>query len=141
VPEERYAIPLGKARVVREGSDVTVVATGALVPQALRAARQLEADGVSVEVVDPRTLYPLDLETILASVAKTNHAVVAHEAARFCGLGAEIASSISELGFWDLDAPVLRVAAPHHPIPAQRDLEALTLPGAAEIASAVRSLG
>jgi 2-oxoisovalerate dehydrogenase E1 component len=141
VPEERYGIALGKAAVVREGSDVTLVATGAMVPMALRAASQLERDGTSVEVIDPRTLYPLDLETILASVGRTSRAVVAHEAVSFCGLGAEIAASIAQLGFWDLDAPPVRVAAPHRPIPYQKDLELQTIPGVAEIVAAVRSLG
>jgi 2-oxoisovalerate dehydrogenase E1 component len=140
VPEERYAIPLGKAAVVLEGTDVTLVATGAMVPLALRAAGQLERDGTSVEVIDPRTLYPLDLESILASVAKTSRAVVAHEAVSFCGLGAEIAASIAQHGFWDLDAPPVRVGAPHRPIPYQKDLELQTIPGAAEIVAAVRSL-
>jgi 2-oxoisovalerate dehydrogenase E1 component len=140
VPEERYALELGRANVVREGTDVTVVALGALVPQALRAARELEAEGVSVEVLDPRTLVPLDVEAIAASVAKTSRVVVAHEAVQFCGFGAEIAAHVAEHCFWDLDAPPVRVGAPHHPVPYQKDLEQLTLPGAAEIAAAVRSL-
>jgi pyruvate dehydrogenase E1 component beta subunit len=141
VPEERYAIPLGQASVLRDGSDVTLVATGAMVPLALRAASQLERDGTSLEVVDPRTLYPLDLDAILRSVAKTSRAVVAHEAVSFCGLGAEIAASIAQHGFWDLDAPPVRVGAPHRPIPYQKDLELQTIPGVAEIVAAVRTLG
>ena len=140
VPEERYAIELGKARVAREGTDVTVVALGALVPQALRAARELEAEGISVEVLDPRTLVPLDTDAIAASVAKTSHLVVAHEAVQFCGFGSEIAAWVAEHCFWDLDSPVVRVGAPSHPIPYQKDLELATLPGAAEIVAAVRSL-
>jgi pyruvate/2-oxoglutarate/acetoin dehydrogenase E1 component len=140
VAEGAYAIPFGKAAVRREGSDVTVVATGALVPQALRAANQLGQEGVSVEVLDPRTLYPLDVETIVQSVVKTTRAVVAHEAVRFCGIGAELAATIGEHAFWDLDRPVVRVGAPHWPIPAQKDLEQATLPGAAEIVAAVRGL-
>jgi len=139
VPEERYAIELGKARVARHGSDVTVVALGALVPQAIRAARELEGDGISVEVLDPRTLVPLDTDAIVASVAKTHRVVVAHEAVRFCGFGSEVAAHIAEHCFWDLDAPIVRVGAPSHPIPYQKDLELATLPGAAEIAAAVRS--
>ena len=95
VPEEPYYLPLGKARVAREGSDATVVAFGAMVPLALRAARELEGEGVSIEVIDPRTLSPLDSETILASVAKTSRAVVVHEAAEFCGMGGEIAAQIA----------------------------------------------
>ena len=117
-----------------------MVATGAMVPLALRAAGQLERDGTNVEVIDPRTLYPLDLEAILASVSKTSRVVVAHEAVSFCGLGAEIAASIAEHGFWDLDAPPVRVGAPHRPIPYQKDLELQTIPGAAEIVAAVESL-
>jgi 2-oxoisovalerate dehydrogenase E1 component len=140
VPEERYGIELGVGRIVREGGDVTVVALGALVPQAVRAARELEADGVSVEVVDPRTLAPLDTSLIAASVAKTGRLVVAHEATRFCGFGSEIAAHVAEECFWDLDAPVVRVGAASHPVPYQKDLEAAMLPGATEIAAAVRSL-
>jgi 2-oxoisovalerate dehydrogenase E1 component len=139
VPEERYAIELGKARIVKEGTDVTVVALGALVPQALRAARELEAEGVSVEVLDPRTLVPLDTDAIAASVAKTHRVVVAHEAVQFCGFGSEVAAHVAEHCFWDLDAPVMRIGAASHPMPYQKDLEAATLPGAAEIATAVRS--
>jgi 2-oxoisovalerate dehydrogenase E1 component len=140
VPEERYAIELGKARIVREGTDATVVALGALVPQALRAARELEADGISVEVLDPRTLVPLDTGAIAASVAKTHRVVVAHEAVQFCGFGSEVAAHVAEHCFWDLDAPVMRVGAASHPMPYQKDLEAATLPGAAQIVAAVRSL-
>jgi 2-oxoisovalerate dehydrogenase E1 component len=140
VPEERYAIPLGKARIARPGTDVTVVALGALVPQALRAARELEAEGISVEVLDPRTLVPLDIAAIAASVAKTGRLVVAHEAVRFCGFGSEVAAHVAEHCFWDLDAPIVRVGAASHPIPYQKDLELATLPGAAEIAGAVRLL-
>ena len=95
VPEERYAVELGKARVVRPGTDVTVVALGALVPQALRAARELEAEGTSVEVLDPRTLVPLDVAAIAASVAKTGRVVVAHEAVQFGGFGGEIAAHVA----------------------------------------------
>ncbi|HET9738004.1 MAG TPA: dehydrogenase E1 component subunit alpha/beta [Solirubrobacteraceae bacterium] len=140
VPEERYGIELGVGRVAREGTDVTVVALGALVPQALRAAHELERDGVSVEVLDPRTLVPLDTALIAASVAKTGRLVVAHEAVQFCGFGAEIAAHAAEHCFWDLDAPVVRVGAPSHPMPYQKDLEVATLPGPADIAAAVRSL-
>ena len=91
-------------------------------------------------MLDPRTLVPLDTEAIAASVAKTSRVVVAHEAVRFGGFGAEIAAHVAEHCFWDLDAPVVRVGAPSHPVPYQKDLELLTLPGAAEIVAAVRSL-
>jgi 2-oxoisovalerate dehydrogenase E1 component len=140
VPRERYGIELGVGRVVREGTDVTVVALGALVPHALRAARDLEADGISAEIVDPRTLAPLDTELIAASVAKTGKLVVAHEATQFCGFGSEIAAHVAEHCFWDLDGPVVRVGAPSHPIPYQKDLEAAMLPGPAEIARAAKAL-
>src|SRR5688572_2514057 len=140
VPEERYGIELGVGRVAREGTDVTVVALGALVPHALRAAHELEREGVSVEVVDPRTLVPLDTALIAASVAKTHRLVVAHEAVQFCGFGSEIAAHAAQHCFWDLDAPVIRVGAASHPIPYQKDLEVATLPGPAEIVAAIRSL-
>lgn len=140
VPEGRYELPLGKARIAREGTDVTVVALGAMVPLALRAARELERESISVEVVDPRTLSPLDSETILGSVSKTSRAVIVHEAAQFCGIGGEIAAQIAQHAFWDLDAPVVRVGAPHYPMPYQKDLELLTLPDANDIADAIRSL-
>jgi pyruvate dehydrogenase E1 component beta subunit len=117
-----------------------VVALGALVPQALRAARELEREGIDVEVVDPQTIVPLDTETIAASVAKTHRVVVAHEAVRFGGVGGEIAAHVAEHCFWELDAPVVRVGAPSHPIPYQKDLELQTLPNAADIAAAVRRL-
>ncbi len=140
VPAEHYAVELGSARVAREGSDVTVVALGATVVHALRAARELEAEGIDVDVVDPRTLVPLDTETIAASVSKTGRVVVAHEAVRLGGFGGEIAAQIAEQCFWDLDTPVVRVGAPSHPMPYQKDLEAATLPGPADIAAAVRAL-
>jgi 2-oxoisovalerate dehydrogenase E1 component len=140
VPEERYAIPLGEADVVREGDDVTVVALGATVSHALRAARELAGEGVSVEVIDPRTLSPLDTDTIARSVQKTSRLVVAHEAVEFCGFGAEIAAHVAEHCFWDLDGPVVRVGAPPHPVPYHKELELATLPGPTEIATAIRSV-
>ena len=140
VPRERYGIELGVGRIAGEGTDVTVVALGAMVAHALRAAHELEREGVSVEVIDPRTLVPLDIELIAASVAKTHRLVVAHEAVQFGGFGSEIAAHVAEHCFWDLDAPVKRVGAASHPIPYQKELEASTLPGPAEIVAAVRSL-
>lgn len=119
---------------------MTIVALGALVPHALRAAQELERDGVSVEVVDPRTLVPLDTALIAQSVAKTHRLVVAHEAVQFCGFGSEIAAHVAQHCFWDLDAPVVRVGAPSHPMPYQKDLELLTLPGPADLVAAVRQL-
>ena len=117
VPEELEPIPIGKARVHREGEDVTVIATGRLVHESLAAAEQAEQEGVSVEVVDPRTLQPLDEETIVDSVKKTNRAVVAHEAVTRMGFGAEVAAVIQHQAFDWLDAPVERVGAKFVPLP------------------------
>ncbi|PYM67886.1 MAG: alpha-ketoacid dehydrogenase subunit beta, partial [Candidatus Rokuibacteriota bacterium] len=111
VPSEPYAIPLGKADVKREGSDVTVVATQAMVARALAAAADLEKDGISVEVIDPRTLVPLDEQAIVESVKKTGRLVVSHEAYTRSGYGAEIISRVVEAAFDYLDAPPLRVCA------------------------------
>ena len=140
VPEDAYTVPLGVAEVKRTGSDLTLVATGRMVLDALEAAEDLAADGVSVEVIDPRTLSPLDMESILASVRKTSRAVVAQEAVRFCGLGAEIAATIADECFDFLDAPVKRVGAPFTPVPFAPVLEKDYLPGKASIISAVRDI-
>lgn len=139
VPEERYTVPLGQAKVSREGTDVTVVSHGRTALECLTAAEQLQAEGISVEVVDLRSLSPLDTGTVLASVAKTHRAVVVHEAVRFGGFGAEVAAQISELAFDDLDAPVGRVAAPFSPVPFSPALETLYVPDAARIAEALRA--
>lgn len=116
VPEEEYLVPLGRADVKREGSDVTVVAIAGSVPVALRAADELAAQGISAEVIDPRTLVPLDKATILSSVAKTGRLVVADPAHKTCGAAGEIAAIVAEEGFWDLKAPIARVVTPDvHP--------------------------
>ena len=138
VPEQPYTIPLGRAVVNREGSDVTVVAIAGMVDRALQAARQLATEGVDVEVIDPRTLRPLDEETILTSVEKTGRAVVAHEAPRCGGMGAEIAATIMERAFDYLDAPVARVGAADVPIPYNGSLERVVIPGSDSIVAAVR---
>ncbi|MGE5483931.1 MAG: alpha-ketoacid dehydrogenase subunit beta [Ignavibacteriales bacterium] len=140
VPEGEYAVPLGKAAVKREGRDVTVIATSIMVTRALEAAGQLEAEGISVEVVDPRTLVPIDEETILASVRKTGRAVVAHEAVTRSGVGAEIAAMIGEKAFPDLKKPVVRVGAKPVPVPFSPVLEKFVLPGTAQIVAAVRQV-
>jgi 2-oxoisovalerate dehydrogenase E1 component len=140
VPAEPYAIPLGRADVKREGTDVTVVATQAMVARALAAAADLEKDGISVEVIDPRTLVPLDEATILASVRKTHRLVVAHEAVKRGGFGAELAAIVAEKAIDDLDAPVVRVGARAVPIPYNDVLERATIPSQADIAEAIRSL-
>jgi pyruvate dehydrogenase E1 component beta subunit len=138
VPEELEPIPLGKARVHREGSDVTVVATGRLVHEALRAAEEAEGDGVSVEVFDPRTLQPLDTDALVASVKKTNRCVVAHEAVARMGFGAEVAAVVQELAFDWLDAPIERVGAKFAPIPFAPVMEEYVVPQMADVLSAIR---
>ena len=140
VPEELYAIPLGKADIKREGTDVTVVATSAMVPRALSAATVLERDGISVEVVDPRTLQPLDEETILASVRKTNRLLIVHEAWVRGGFGAEIAAMVVDKAFDYLDAPVARLGAPHTPMPYNDRLELEVIPSQERIVEAIRAL-
>ena len=140
VPEEPYATPLGKANVLREGSDVTVVSWGKMANDAVDVANALEAEGISVEVIDPRTLQPLDIETIVESVRKTNRVVVVHEAVRFGGLGAEVAAQIQEEAFDYLDAPVARVGAPFSPVPFSPVLESAYLPSSDDITRAVRGI-
>ncbi|HSP71635.1 MAG TPA: transketolase C-terminal domain-containing protein, partial [Gaiellaceae bacterium] len=137
---DREAVPLGCAKVVREGRDCTVVALSRLVHESLAAAEELAAEGIEIEVVDPRTLVPLDLETIVESVARTHRLVVAHEAVRHGGFGAELAAQVQEAAFDDLDAPVARVGAPFAPVPFSPPLEDDWLPGRADVAAAVRSV-
>jgi 2-oxoisovalerate dehydrogenase E1 component len=140
VPETPYALPLGKADVKRAGTDVTVVATQVMVQRALAAAEDLARQGISVEVIDPRTLAPLDEETILGSVAKTGRLVIAHEAVKHGGFGAEVAALVSEKALDTLDAPIMRVAARHVPMPYNDALERATIPSQQDIAEAVRGL-
>jgi pyruvate dehydrogenase E1 component beta subunit len=140
VPAARPSVPLGRASVVRPGGDVTVVALSRLVHEALAAAEELAAEGTDVEVIDPRTLVPLDLETIVGSVARTHRLVVAHEAVQTGGFGAEITAQVQAAAFDDLDAPVARVGAPFAPIPFSPPLEDAYLPGRVEVAAAVRAL-
>src|SRR4051812_24810025 len=141
VPEEIEPIPLGKARIHREGEDVTVIATGRLVHEALAAAQDAEKEGVSVEVVDPRTLLPLDEETIVDSVKKTNRCVVAHEAVTKMGFGAEIAAIVQYGAFDWLDAPIERVGAKFCPIPFAPVMEEWVVPHAADVLEAVYRTG
>src|SRR6266498_3440239 len=138
VPEELEPIPIGQARVHREGEDVTVVATGRLVHEALGAAKEAEEEGVSVEVVDPRTLQPLDEQTIVDSVKKTNRAVVAHEAVTKMGYGAEVASVIQHGAFDWLDAPIERVGAKFTPLPFAPVMEEWVVPHANDVLEAIR---
>jgi pyruvate dehydrogenase E1 component beta subunit len=139
VPEGDIVGEIGKGRVIRQGSDVTVVAYSAMVWNAVAAAERLEAeDGISVEVVDPRCLQPLDMGTIVESVKKTNRCVIAHEAVKFGGFGAEIAALVQEHAFDHLDSPVLRVGEKFAPIPFAPNLEDYIVPGEDEIVEAVR---
>ena len=142
LPEELEPVPLGKARIMRAGDDVTVVALGPLVHESLAAAERAEAEGVSVEVVDPRTLLPLDEETILASVRKTSRCVIAHEAVRRMGFGAELAAIVQEKAFDWLDAPVERVGASFTPLPFSPGLEKESVPRREKVYDAImRSVG
>ncbi|MGQ9568147.1 MAG: alpha-ketoacid dehydrogenase subunit beta [Anaerolineae bacterium] len=140
VPEEEYTIPFGVADVKREGTDCTVVATSRTVLMALKAAEILEEEGISVEVVDPRTLFPLDTETIIRSVQKTSRLVVAHEAPERCGFGAEVVAQIAEKAFDYLDAPIQRVCGPSVPAPFARHLENSIIVDEQKIADRVRRL-
>ncbi len=136
VPDGDHRVPLGSARTVRDGTDVSVFAYGAMIPPATEAATTLEAEGISAEVVDLRSLVPLDEAAVLASVQRTGRAVVVHEAARFCGYGAEIAALLAEKAFYSLKAPVARVTGYDTPFPYA--LEHLYLPDAARIVAAAR---
>ena len=138
VPEELEPIPLGVARVHREGEDVTVVATGRLVHEALTAAAEAEREGISVEVVDPRTLQPLDERTLVASVQKTNRCVVAHEAVMRMGFGAEVVAVLQEQAFDWLDAPIERVGAKFCPLPFAPVMEEFVVPHADDVLAAIR---
>jgi acetoin:2,6-dichlorophenolindophenol oxidoreductase subunit beta len=140
VPDDpSFTVPLGVAEIVRSGGDVTVIATGRQVHHALDAARELEARGVQCEVIDPRTLAPLDTRTLLDSVAKTRHAVIVQEAWTFCGFAAEVAAVLADEGFGTLDGPVRRVGALHVPIPFSPPLESYVLPGVEDVVAAVEA--
>jgi len=140
VPDGEYLVPFGKAAVVRSGTDVTVVAISFPVIEALSAARMLEADGISAEIIDPRTLVPLDIDTILESIAKTHRLLIVDEDYGPCGAAAEIAAQVMERAFYELDAPVRRLNGAFIPAPYSPPLEAAVVPNAARIAQAVRSL-
>ncbi len=135
-----FTVPLGKARIVREGSDVTIVGFSISVDHALAAADLLAADSISAEVIDLRTIRPLDTETLVASVRKTNRMVTVEEGWPQCGVGSEIASLMMELAFDDLDAPVLRVAGKDVPMPYAANLEKLALPTGQDVAAAARAV-
>src|SRR5439155_7558993 len=128
VPDHEHVEALGVARVVREGEDLTLAALGAMVPRAVQAAERLASDGVGAEVVDVRSLVPLDTQTILGSVRKTSRLFTVEENPRLCGWGAEIASLAAEECFDYLDAPVMRITTPHVPLPAAEALEHAAMP-------------
>jgi pyruvate/2-oxoglutarate/acetoin dehydrogenase E1 component len=140
VPEGTYTIPIGVADVKRQGTDATVVATGRMVHLALSAADKLAAEGVQLEIVDPRTLSPLDGKIILDSVRKTHRLVIVHEEVKFAGSGAEIAAMVAEEAFDYLDAPIVRVAAPFTPVPFSPVLEREFIPSEEKILAAVRKV-
>jgi pyruvate/2-oxoglutarate/acetoin dehydrogenase E1 component len=140
IPDGEFLIPFGQADVKRKGKDVTVIAISYMVMKALRAAERLAEEGVDVEVIDLRTLVPLDLETLLQSVRKTNRVVIVHEGCRRGGIGAEIACNIMEEAFDFLDAPIQRVGALNVPIPYSEPLENAVIPSEEEIATAVKKV-
>ncbi|MGZ4202428.1 MAG: alpha-ketoacid dehydrogenase subunit beta [Thermoleophilaceae bacterium] len=142
VPDDFAPVPIGRAETLRRGGDVTIVALSRLVDESLKAAERLASEGIEAEVIDPRTLVPLDIEAIVESVRRTNRLVVAHEAVQHGGFGAEIAAQVQAAAFDELDAPVERVGAPFTPIPVSPPLEDAYIPGADEVyAAALRALG
>ncbi|MGH9971020.1 MAG: pyruvate dehydrogenase complex E1 component subunit beta [Pyrinomonadaceae bacterium] len=141
VPDDAdFLVPLGVADVKREGTDATIVARSLMVPVALKAAEVLEKQGISCEVIDPRTIRPLDIDTIVASVRKTNRVVVAEESHPFCGVAGEISTEITERAFDYLDAPVKRVSGADVPMPYAKNLEQLAIPNVEKIVAAVREV-
>jgi len=140
VPDDEVVIPLGKAVVVRPGNAATVVAFSKMLAGSLEAAEELGRDGISLEIIDPRSLSPLDLETIVSSVKKTGRLVIVHEAVEDGGVGAEIAAKVQRAAFYYLDSPIERVAAPAAPVPASPTLEKSFLPGKDKIARALRKI-
>jgi Pyruvate/2-oxoglutarate dehydrogenase complex, dehydrogenase (E1) component, eukaryotic type, beta subunit len=139
VPDDPQPVPIGVASTLRKGSDVTIVALSRLVGDALDAADRLAEEGIEAEVIDPRTLVPLDLQTIVESVRRTNRLVVAHEAVKLGGFGAEVAAEVQSAAFDDLDAPIERVGAPFTPVPLSPPLEDAYLPGKDEVYAAARA--
>lgn len=140
VPEEEYLIPFGQAKICREGAGVTIVALSRMVLRALEAAETLAAEGVSVEVIDPRTVVPLDIDTIVESVKKTGRLIVTHEGYTRCGVGAEIATQVMEKGLYYLEKPVRRVCGLNVPVPFAPVMENYVIPSTAALIQAVREL-
>jgi 2-oxoisovalerate dehydrogenase E1 component beta subunit len=140
VPEERYTVPIGKARLHREGDDITIITWGAMVYTATEAADALEAEGISTEIVDLRSVLPWDSEAVLASVRKTSKAIVLHEDTHTGGFGAEIVATIAEEAFEDLDGPVRRITAPDTPVPFSPPLEKAYIPQVEDVVTGIREL-
>jgi 2-oxoisovalerate dehydrogenase E1 component beta subunit len=140
VPDERYVTPIGKARTHREGNDLSVITWGAMVYTAEEAAEQLDADGVSVEIIDLRTILPWDKAAVLESARKTSKVLVLHEDTRTGGFGGEIAATIAEEAFEDLDAPVKRITAPDTPVPFSPPLEKAFIPQVEDVVAGLREL-
>ena len=140
VPEEEYNVPFGQAAILREGSDATVVALAVMAPKVMAVCDELATDGLDIEVIDPRTIAPLDLDTILESLRKTGRLLIADETFAPCGIGAEISAQVMERGFDDLDAPVARLNGAHTPTPYSPSLESAIIPDAAAIEKAIRDL-
>ncbi len=140
IPETDYTIPLGVADIKREGTDITIVAIGLMVSRSLKAAEELSKEGISIEVVDPRTLNPIDTETIVHSVKKTNRVLIVHEAPKTSGAGAEIAAQIAEFAFSYLDTPIIRVCGKDTPIPFSPVLERFVVPQVEDIVEGARNL-
>ncbi len=141
VPEGEHVVPLGKANVLRDGSDVTIVALAAMVPKAMQAAGLLQQEhGISATVIDVRSLVPLDTTTIFESVSKTGRLVTVEENPRLCGWGAELSSLVAEELFWDLEGPIVRVTTPHSPLPSADALEDSVIPNVARIVDGVLKL-
>ncbi len=139
VPDGEVVDVLGRATTVRPGADATIVALAAMVPKAAEAAEILGREGINAEVIDPRTLVPLDVTTIASSVAKTGRLFTVEENPRLCGWGAEIASIVADECFWDLDGPIVRITTPHIPLPAADAIEDLAMPSVARIVETVRT--
>jgi 2-oxoisovalerate dehydrogenase E1 component len=140
VPEEEYFIPFGQAAIVREGQRATVVALGSMIRKVLDACDQLAKEGITIEVIDPRTLAPLDIDTILQSVHKTGRLLIVDENFAPCGIGAEIAAQVVARGFDDLDAPIQRLNGVHTPTPYSQPLEAAVVPNGAQVLQSIRDL-
>lgn len=139
VPDDEIVDELGTARVVREGTDCTIAALALMVPRALEAAERLVKDGISAEVIDVRSLVPLDTRLLLASVLKTGRFYTVEENPRLCGWGAELASIIADEAFWNLDGPVVRITTPHIPLPSAEALEDMSLPSVDRIWETIRT--